>query len=204
MQRTRTRRFPLKKKRKTFGAKVIATIDRRMDQKTIFISGDISATTLAAFIPLSDIAKGDNHDERDGNQIRPISLRLMYEVITADQSNLVRVLVLVWKSNTIDVFPTDEVVLQEPATVSPLSPYNYSRNIKDFTVIYDRTHSVNQFGNGSEMGHINLFKSKLPATIKFEETGINGTGKLFIMLMSDSGIVPHPVVKFGGTFKYID
>ncbi len=201
----RFKQFPIKKKRKrqTFGSKVNSAINRRAEKKQKLVFANTTVDTSGVIKDITNIAEGDGNGTRDGIQIRPHSLKIKYEVIVNDPTNLLRVVVIVWKNDSNENPPTMSKIFETITNVIPLSPFLF-KGTKVFTVLYDRVHSLSDLSMVSQSASINIFSNRLPATIEFDDATFEGSNKLYIISWSDSGSINHPTFNFSGAFEYID
>lgn len=188
-------------------AQVSNLINRRSETRRFNFFLDSTVSTTAVFTDISLITLGDNPVDRSGNEIQVQSLIANYEIGSIDATNIVRVMILQYKSDSSLAVPTQAIVFEDVSNVLPLSPYNFDNIGGVFKVLYDRIHYVNTTSNLTEGGKIFIpyrKGGKLSKKISFNDSATSGTGKLYLCTWSDSGSATHPTVKIYGLLKFKD
>lgn len=175
------------------------TIDRRKEFKHHFVnvSSTINDTPFYQQI-LNDVDCGDNEILRDGDQIYAKRLHFRFNFISADGTNVLRLL-FIWVNN--DEAPTDAQILHFTANgvincISPISILD-----PNVTVIKDYLFNPNDL---QVVRHLNIdLKNRLVKYV--DATGSNlGKGMLYVVAVSDSTAVTHPTLNYTSDFVFID
>lgn len=185
--------------------------------KTLIVNSSTSPTTTTSFIALSQIAQGDDLNQRQGRSIRVTSWKLLYDVRGTLQSaterphdNTVRMIIFADKGQD-GTNPTDAEVRNTTDIVSLMNPTNNSR----FQVLLDRLIVTNagantvtatapqRFGrvSGSAQG-IHGKHVRYIGTTAAEAS--NGLGSLYMLLQSSEDTANAPLVSFNFELKYVD
>lgn len=169
----------------------------QLEKKYWDIGGNYQIDTNGTVVALTNIPQGSDDQSRDGEQIRLIKSSLRIVVKNGDNQNFLRFIIFRWLDNTNLALPTIPQVLQGSASVGAgiLSDYNFdNKRAGQFQVLYDKVFTV---ATGGPSIVFKKDKSYYP-TIPINFTDINGqnhgTGKLYLLMLSDSNAVAHPTV----------
>lgn len=188
-----------------------------------------SITNSMSFDRLTAIPQGDQENERVGEEVVLRSLKLRYTVHSADSSlvlgpddyNLVRVIVFQWRNrDTVDV-PSQSTLLRTAGPMTGFIDYVVSPHNKDSTemykILYDKRHlltndavydgtSVSLVRGAGSVKHatVNIPLKKIRRHLKFSTDSNAAVGHLYIALISDSSITPHPTGDFTWEIAYKD
>lgn len=197
MPKSRTRRSRSRKytsQRAMIKRMLVKRKAKRFHVVTTPASNVSSGGLLIALNQISGAQSGDP-TERGSNEVQNYRLRLRYSVYPADDTNIVRVLV-VWSQDSLVLadLPTNVLSFVGHTTMEEKGVY----------VIFDRILSMNlvaSVGNGATQSFITKFivKSFRLKGRKSEYSGINAgdikTGFLYLFAISDSGIINHPIIE---------
>lgn len=164
------------------------------------------------YLDLTTMIQGDDDDsQRVGNEVMIKSIDFRYQVINADNFNIVRFIVFRWKEDTLTAYPS-YVLDTGPYPNGPVkvnAPYFWDDWRKGkLKILSDRTISIGNAGPGVVRGHYKkYFKNGLK--LRFSEgegTGVALTGmnKIFFMAISDSNIAAHPRISGVSRITYTD
>jgi hypothetical protein len=151
-----------------------------------------SGAILAGLLP---VPQGDTVSDRTGDTVFLKELYLNYtvQVDPTDTFNSLRVIVFQWHPHSGNYPPTVTGVLQSPLIYSM---YNWQIS-SNFTILSDRVHflagqasSVASSYNQGFFGPVSLAKTMKRA--EFGPGSILGSNQLFILVISDSTVVPGP------------
>lgn len=172
----------------------------------------VSVSSTAGVFDMSNVIQGDAPTSRIGNQITPSYILFRYQVVVSDPSNLVRVVLFQWKSDTV---PTYNDIFDDGSGGTGIIYHGgleyYKVSTKDLRyVIYDKVHNLNE----NQTTHyrdvkINLKLIKSNRYIKKIEYQANAsatpaTGKIYLLLVSDSGVSTHPAIIYSYQMYYHD
>lgn len=144
--------------------------------------------------------QGDSLSTRDGDEIVIKKLQFRLNIIIADTTNIVRLIVFRWADdNTLAAnIPTPNQVLQ---SLNVASFYNYTTHRDgQVQVMYDRTWALSSAGVQDRFVKGSIYGKKLgKKKIVFDAAVITGNDQIYYLLISDSVGAPHPSV--GGVFR---
>ncbi len=137
-------------------------------------------------VNLTNINQGDGDSNRDGDRILPKRLDFTINIFWVANSALFRFILFRWNQNTAATAPgpTDILGGYPGQQNAPLAPYkNDSYRGKLFDVLYDEVVAV-------DAAHIEKVVSKsfkLPAEmpVQYQTASTDGTGKLFLLVITD-------------------
>lgn len=177
----------------------------------------VSLTTTPAItgVPF-DISQGDGDNNRDGDQYDLAgSISLKFQLLAGDTTNLVRMFVFQWKalSYATPVPVIGDVLLNGPSGSPDIwSQYNHDTRFS-YTILWDRTYSL--VGNGTSGTFPGTTSTQIYRTVRISLRrarkkvqlrggGGQGTNRLFIVYMSDSGAATHPQLSYTTKTFYYD
>lgn len=185
--------------------KVVA---QNVESKWFQYIGTLTPTNVVAWTGgLTDVAQGDGNGQRNGDKIMPKKLKFTLAITAGDPTNFIRCLVVRWRDNDSGAIgsPFDaDKVLQVGASsfIDWTSDYLYS-NKKNFDILYDKTWTfVQQADTHIRIVTKTIKLGKVP--VVYNPTALTGTGRLFFLYLSDSGVVSHPEIDVASTFFYTD
>jgi len=209
------KRKPLAKNTKDQVRRMIKSAIAQTEEVKYFDEyGSNSVSTLGNIIRIATITQGDLNNQRIGDIIKLKKLELKYNVAgqaaTATYAS-VRVMLVQWYPLDYDIStslgepPTFAELLKSVAGVSaPISPIN--PEFKDeFKVLYDKTHTIHSLDQGSSVANARVTVKKFGHNkIDFYDGGTYGNGQLYLVLISDDGLVPYPSVNWATMLYYTD
>lgn len=136
---------------------------------------------------VTEVTQGVGTTQRVGDELKVVALDLRYAAAVttggATVPALARIIVFQWLQDTAATAPTLATVLLNTGTASdyPLSPYNADTVRSGYLgVLYDRTFGVSNLLPVAEHVRISVNKH-----IRFNAAATTGTGKIYIMYLSD-------------------
>jgi len=197
------RRNPPAKRR--FDAKVQSALNNIAEKK--YKPNSVAATAIDFTGALGDvtasIAQGDTDLTRDGDQLWTRSFEFNYNLIGADSTNCIRVLIWIWKPTSTPVI-TDIIAYGNGTVAAPLSPYNHDRR-GDFFMLYDALHSLDLNGKSSVSKKVIIFK--IPRALRkaqFVNQTTVGSNHVYFGVISDSGAATHPTITYNYKLNFTD
>lgn len=163
----------------------------------------VGAGAALTYSPLTNIAQGDSYATRDGGEINVKAIKFNYQMVCADSTNYIRLVVFQWFNGATN--PTTNDVLEFAGTYSGLAAYNPHSEFK-----YKVLHSeIRQMVLGTEsntlLGSVNL---SFPNGIKCEYNGSSSTdyanSQIWLLAISDSGAISHPTLEYVGNVYFQD
>jgi len=206
-------------------AQVRQMIEAKIERKAFaFSTGFIAVTTAGTTTRLTGIASGSGRVQRVGDlvTVKKLSFRYVVQVgatgliAAADQYNTVRVIVFRWLEDDGAVAPVTSNILSGLAS-SNVTLQNYNYDDKQlYQVLHDKTHvvfntpiwngSAAQWQHGVEGTFVTpeTVEYKMNSPIEFDFDNIQGTGHLYVLLVSDSAFTPNPSIEFVAEVEYLD
>jgi hypothetical protein len=136
---------------------------------------------------LTEVPQGDADTQRDGDSINLDVLDIAYHVLLGDATNALRIIVFRWKE--LGSTPTAANIwtaLGNDYTPYTVPVHDYEQT---FTILHDELKFVDTYNpqNGGKI-HLQLGGSK----IQYAASGVSGSGKIFLYIVSDSAAATHP------------
>jgi len=162
------------------------------------LSDTVGSAGTTCYSPMSGITQGlQDLAQRVGDEIRPISFSIKGEIVGADSTNVVRLIVFQWKQETVPVIGD---VIQ---TANVNSFYNHD-NAGLFKILFDRRYTTSYNGNDVKQVNVNITKG-FNRMVKYNATSStqfhNG---IYICLISDSASFNHPGFNLITRVRYTD
>lgn len=172
-------------------------INRNSEMKHLDNTYSSGVSYIGTTINITNIPQGDGDNQRIGDVIQFDKLQVNLEVEAIDPFNVVRVMVLQWYPNEgVDTCEVNKVL----QSVNILAMPNWHRR-SDYRILYDTLLKADSDDPITTKRFI--IKSKI-RKIMFNE-GVNvGHGQLFMLLISDSSTLNHPVVTYHKRLTYYD
>lgn len=195
----RPRRTKAKPLNQTEKSQVKTIVKRQLNSRLEWKHHDVNTTFTSGYngdiYNLSNIDQGDTGSLRDGDAVYATSLQCRYQIVNADATNLQRLIIFQW--NGEDSPAVSDILATVGTTRAPLSPYEadkVGRN-KLARVLYDRTFNLQEPFSGGSHQIIGSFKVSLKKRhIQFQDGTTTGANKVFLLSVSDSSIVSHPIM----------
>lgn len=151
---------------------------------------------------LTAVPQGDTDLARDGDQLQLTSWQLRFAFVVGDAYNIMRIIIFRWDMDDSEDTPTaPEILFNVGSTNSPLSSFNQdSIRQKQMRILYDKLVTIDTYNP------IKVFKIKKRNSSKISFSGgtTNGTGHLYMLVVSDSGAVTHPAIAYDFKCNFID
>ncbi len=185
-----------------FDRKVMASLKKQAEPS--YWDSGFSATGIdfsGGISDLCDVPQGDTDLSRTGDQVTPMSVEIRANVVVGDTTNLVRFILFRWNEPST---PTaSQILLQNATANAPLAHY-VADNLRQgrFEVLKDTLFTL-------DAAHVNAgleLKIKLPEgrAMAYTAGGTTGSGKLWVLWISDSGGVPNPQVAMQTRFVFVN
>ncbi|AXH74390.1 MAG: capsid protein [Cressdnaviricota sp.] len=166
---------------------------------TVSVNGTFSSTGTVQ--DLSAIAVGDAVNNREGDRITLKSIIFRFGLIAADTTNFVRVMLVQWLQNDAATAPTIAGIYNSTFTAQPyatFAPFNKSAAGYQWVPLYDKTFALSLNGNACSKHIAKItprhFKKKAKAMIQYNAGATTGVGKIYVILISDSGVAADPTI----------
>lgn len=175
-------------------------LKRTIETKIYDVISYVSPTTAGIITDLSTISQGVTAKDRVGDVIAPMYLDIRYVITDADTTQLFRVMIFKWHADDASDAPQLNELLQDTAGYGCISPLKWEDKER-FTVLYDkriviRLPSVIQEGHSKRI--------KISGKTNYNGSSTTGSGHIYALFLSDSGVAPHPSILFYGRLYYKD
>jgi len=194
--RNKSRRTP------TLNKKLKQIVKRGKEKKHFTIPISTTVSDAGTIWQLSGIAQGTTLTQRIGNSIDPYRMIMRVILTLGDSTNITRLILFRFSADRIPVIAD---LLDTTNIASPNQNYvpeYYER--KQATVIWDKTFSMVDEANSAQ----HVFTKNIKLNFKTQFTGNLGTSyganQLYLLGISNSGVVPNPGVIFETTLLYTD
>jgi len=162
-----------------------------------------TTSNVAVLSSLSNIAQGVNDDQRIGNVVQPIEMKVRLDLIIADSTNIIRFVIFRWKdADTTAPVAGDIFSNGLSGGVDTSSFYNDETKDK-YRILYDRTFVGSN--TADSIRQFTQFKLRLGTKIRYTSNAVTtGTNKYYQLNMSDSAAVTHPTLIWNTETRYSD
>ncbi len=150
---------------------------------------------------LSSMAQGITDITRVGDRISLKSIEARWDLIFADATNFMRIILFQWVGDAVSDVPAISSVLE--STPYYLSPYNWDQRAK-FRILHDETYCLDATANPrTHVGHCKVGLRGSHLQFLNASTNIEAGG-LFALFMSDSAAAAHPAYDLYTRIAYTD
>lgn len=153
---------------------------------------------------------GTSSSNRVGDEITITKLDFKYNIIVADTTNLVRVVIFKWNNDDGQYSPIVGSIVASGYTAqgfSALFNYNWD-NLKagDFEILYDKCHQLCTNGEQGQVHTVQLWGRGLGSTpkIQLNSGATTGKGRYGLLYISDSAAVSHPSIAYSCRLTFKD
>lgn len=204
------RRRPRRRPRRTLTKAVRSEVKRiafsTQETKHHRVEVDSAFDNQGTLVELNTVdSQGDASGQFVGQEIRQMGIRLRGKLTQSDSNNVVRLIVFTPSAqfesaltagtqSAADLlyFPTNWSAIREPQVSKVYHDKNYVLNIASGQ--NDMIRLVNNWIN------LRMRKYKINETT----SPMTGSNKVYLFMMSDSGVAPHPIFQFASTLYYKD
>jgi len=149
-----------------------------------------------------DVAQGTGDQQRDGDRLQwcgKIDLKMSFTV--QDNYNVFRFVIFQWHPSSSPI-GTDVFINGPSGVVDYWSQYNHD-NRQQYKILFDKTYVLVGNGTagtypGTTSSHIvKHYSISLKKAQKYAQRiggGLTGTNRMYMAMVSDSSVVPHPVL----------
>lgn len=197
------------KKDKALEKKIIQKVMKLPEPKHHYSSQILQTVSYTGnMFDLSAMAQGDNAQERIGDRAQLVNISMRGRCVSSTDAtsyNTLRVILFIWKANTIDTgAPTPAELLQATYAAgswTPYSPLVVGDNAKSIRVLSDRTYDVARQSGAVKSFHIN---QKLNSKVYFADGATSGIGKVYCYVVSDDAVTVFPSFEHVTVLKFRD
>lgn len=166
-----------------------------------------TAPSTANIVLLNGMNVGDSGGQREADNVVIKSVRVNGGFVGADSTNAIRVMLVIDKQPNGATFSLSDLL--ETTTFDAIYAYRKTVNKARFTVLYDRKYALS--GNNTSLTGrtFGLFNISIPLNLKswyFNNVGDISDIKsnaLYLVFLSDSTTVSHPVFTYAARIKYV-
>ena len=144
---------------------------------------------------LSAIPNGTGFNERVGLKVKGKSIQIRLELIRADSTQLMRVIVFRWFCQST---PTVGDILE--GTPWPLNATSVNR-AGEYQIMYDNMFALSASTNAN---FVDKFFIERPMNITFTTADAVDLGHVYLLAISDSIAVTHPTISYWSRLRYTD
>lgn len=199
---------PLKKTKKAFtAAKSAAALVNKMllakMEKKFHIVGaaPISISTAGQIEDLSAVTQGPSEAQRIGDKLLPKYITINFQVVLADTTNLMQVILLRWKpDDAIDTITFAKV--NNGGNLAPIAMYNWNMRDK-FDILKSEIFSLDA-GNPSQFRRWFVSFGDKTSQMKYNISATSGCNKFFLVICSDSQATTHPTFTYYSRLVFTD
>lgn len=160
-------------------------------------------STAGSVTSVSEVPQGDTDTTRDGDMIQVSSMNYRYSVQSADSENLIRIIFFQWHTSL--AVPGVTNVLNIPVGYEELAMYETDQAGHEFKILYDQTHALNAQYSGAVDQRVFIGKVQIPRKkVQYRGGGLNGSNKVYALIISDSVAISHPTIKLVTKLNYMD
>lgn len=181
---------------------VKSTLNRQSEWKHFTQHFTDTASTAGLIRDMSPVTQGDTDITRDGDALHASSLEWRGHCFSADANNIVRLIFFQWYPATTPVV-TD--ILNNVASGDVTSLYETDKAAQ-YKILMDRSWALDVFQTGGALRTSFMRKKiRIPRPkMQFLAGSTNGTNKVYMLLISDSGAVSHPGVRYTAKLNFRD
>lgn len=155
---------------------------------------------------LTVVPQGTTDSTRIGDKLVIRGLNIKYEVIAADSTQMVRVMLFQWHPNTQLLSPIMSDILVSTTLSTTNAPL--ANNVWDYqnqyTVLYDRVHRLDSLEKASDIVRKNINLRYAKKTIVFYAATTAASEHIYMLVVSDSSAAPHPTIQYQTRLTYDD
>lgn len=197
---------PLQPKLNRAQAAQVTQMIKRSQELKSFTPGlnNNSIPLLGTISSLSNIPLGNTDNTRVGNHIHLNQLNFRSTILTADATNVVRVIIFKWKENDSFNPPNIAQILINGPSLVPDTVSHYNRETTEaYQILRDVT--ITGMNNSDSLIQKLNFSIKLSGkTQYYTDAGTAGLNKLYVLYLSDSAAVPNPTINWMAELLYTD
>ncbi len=168
-----------------------------------------AVSTTPTIDKLTAIPQGSTDSDRDGDRVRYEILELRGVLINADVTNHYRIICFSWLPNSTPV--AGNLLLNGPSgSVDAFSHYSHD-NRQLYKILWDKFFFC--AGNGGAASNPYTPTSEQPLHFKMQASPrqaqfaagtTNGTNMIYLLYLSDSSAISHPVIHYSTKLTYTD
>jgi hypothetical protein len=192
-------------KKKGFEKRVLDVLHREAELKFFSTTLGPAATDFTGNVyDISNVGQGVTDSLRVGDSLDWEDILLRYSVVSADTTQLFRMILFSWAQNSANPPATPASVLSTIGSVfGPLSPTVFDQSAT-VTILWDKLLCLNSVSVPNQCGTVYLKVPDYLKRVQFLNGTTNGNNRIYFCCISDSGAVAHPTIQFYARLTYHD
>lgn len=190
---------------KTEKAQVKTTVRRmiaaRSEKKMFTVDVNGSVSTTAAFNHVSAVPQGDQDTARDGDELYLKSIHWSWQMIGADGTNRIRLVLFQWKEDSNVSAPDVNDLLQSTTSAGLFGVFRKDMS-SSYRILYDNILHTDTYNN-VKTGRKNCYKG-FTKKMSFTGGGTTGRHHIFTLVLSDSAAATHPQITSQVALRFTD
>lgn len=182
---------------------VRSALHKDEEEKYAIVQAAYTVNTTCGIYNIANTSQGSSGGTHVGDECRLTSIWIRWAMGVADVTNVMRMIVFVWKPNMAFVAPAATSILK---TVTPPNQITscYNEDGEDqYTILYDLVQPLSTIG-GTPSNPCGVFKRKLNLKQDYATGSSNCSNNIYVLLVSDSGAVTDPYVYFTSRVGFTD
>lgn len=171
----------------------------------VSVSVTDDGSTAAQLIALTTISQGDTDTTRTGDKIRALTLTVKGNLICADTTNVVRLLIVCNYNGGTSSTLQDFLEAGDTTGYQWMSLRSHDR-VGKYAILWDRTFNLSTAGSKYQA----CFKKTIKLSKKMSEITYSSGGtsplmnSLYLIAISDSSAVTHPTMNYYARLRFTD
>lgn len=176
-------------------------LTKNLELKSYDNGGVATISNVAIVSHQSAIPQGNAQSQRVGNEIVASYAEISYMLTIGDALNWVRIIYFQWHEDNAISVPTIADLLYTLGGTNPGMNLLHFDERHRFKVIYDKVHRLEATSTGSTL-FVKDLRVKIPhKTIAYNGTATTGQNQIYVAVVSDSALGPHPT--FNNQFRLL-
>lgn len=179
-------------------------IEAAAEPKHVYSTLNTTTASAATYLQLTTIPQGTTDITRIGDQIKLKRLQMTFNLGAGDPTNIIRILIFQWNLTTT---PTDAEVFEDTSSVVGQLAGTVCRDSihgRKLTVLRDLKVALNNVNYPNKYFSVNVPLRRCRKVAYVGGSSTVAVGNIYMMYMSDSSVVVHPVIQAGWTIDFVD
>ncbi len=178
-------------------------VSSKTSKKYYGISGIGTVDSGGLVFPIFRPTIGDGDSSRDGDEVfYGPQAEFHYVFGAADATNVMRIVIFKWNDLSV---PQPSDVIQSSylgGTTAPLAPINFDN--RDRMKIYHNRMVSMTLGTSTQLHSRDVFYSPTGKPQWINQSATDGSGQIYVLIISDSSAGSHPAYEFGSLIQFTD